>query len=77
MDRRDKELLDRQLQHLVPSPRSDGELMLAIVGVFLIGTVVGGIIFANKTEPPVQTASNDGTAALSFFLNGTSITRHN
>ena len=51
--------------------------MLAIVGVFLGGIAVGGLIFANKTEPPVQTASNDGTAALSFFLNGTSGTRHN
>jgi hypothetical protein len=77
MDRRDKKLLDRQLRHLVPSPRSDGVLMLTIVGVFLGGIVIGGIIFANKTEPPVQTASNDGTAALSFFLNGASVTRHN
>jgi hypothetical protein len=76
MDRRDRELLDKQPRRLVPSPR-DGVLMLAIVGVFLIGIVVGGIIFANKPEPPVQTAANDGTAALSFFLNGTSVTRHN
>jgi hypothetical protein len=76
MDRRDSELLDKQLRRLVPSPRSD-LLMLAIVGVFLSGIVVGGLIFANKTEPPVQTASSDGTAALSFFLSGTSVTRHN
>ena len=76
MDRRDRELLDKQPRRLVPSPRSY-LLMLAIVGVFLSGIVVGGLIFANKTEPPVQTASNDGTAALSFFLNGTSVTRHN
>ncbi len=76
MDRCDRELLAKQLRRLVPSPRSD-LLMLAIVGVFLSGIVVGGLIFANKTEPPVQTASNDGTAALSFFLNGTSVTRHN
>jgi hypothetical protein len=75
MDRPDRKLLDKQLRRLVPSPRSD-VLMLAIVGVFLSGIVVGGLIFANKTEPPVQTASNDGTAALSFFLNGTSVTRH-
>jgi hypothetical protein len=77
MDQRDEELLHRQLRHLVPSPRSDGVLMLAIAGVFLVGIVVGGIIFANKTEPPTQTASNDGTAALSFFLNGTPVSRHN
>jgi hypothetical protein len=75
MDRPDRKLLDKQLRRLVPSPPSD-VLMLAIVGVFLSGIVVGGLIFANKTEPPVQTASNDGTAALSFFLNGTSVTRH-
>ncbi len=77
MDQRDQELLDKQLRLLVPSPPRSGLLMLAIVGVFLGGIAVGGLIFANKTEPPVQTASNDGTAALSFFLNGTSGTRHN
>jgi hypothetical protein len=32
MDRRDQDLLDRQLAHLNPPPRRDGTMMLAIVG---------------------------------------------
>jgi hypothetical protein len=77
MDWRDRRLLGKQLRRLAPSPRSNGTLMLAIVAVFLTGIAVGGLMFAYKTEPPVQTASDDGTAALSFFLNGTPVTRHN
>jgi hypothetical protein len=77
MNWRDRQLLGKQLGRLSPSPRRDGTLMLAIVGVFLTGIAVGGLMFAYKTEPPVQTASNDGTAALSFFLNGTPSTRRN
>jgi hypothetical protein len=52
MDRRDRELLNKQLRRFAPA--SDGVLMLAIVSVFLTGIFVGGLIFGNKTEAPVQ-----------------------
>jgi len=65
MDRR------KQLKRLQQSPRRDGPLMLAIVGVFFAGMTAGGLIFAYESQPPTQTASSDGKTALAFFLNGT------
>jgi hypothetical protein len=75
MDKHDRELLDKQVGRLAPPPRGQGVLMVAITGVFLVGIMVGGLMFARNTEPPVQVASNDGTAALSFFLNGRPVSR--
>ena len=78
MDWRDnRKLLDQPVGRVAPPLRRDGLLVLAIVGVFFAGISVGGLIFAHKTEPPTRTASNDGTAELSFFLNGVPVTRHN
>jgi hypothetical protein len=45
MNRRDTELLDRQLSRLSP-PRNDGILGLAVLVVFCIGIAVGGVLFA-------------------------------
>ncbi|HUI21578.1 MAG TPA: hypothetical protein VLZ74_11120 [Methylocella sp.] len=42
MTRRDRELLNKQFRRLNPKPRSNGVLILAIVGVFVAGIVLGG-----------------------------------
>jgi hypothetical protein len=75
MDKHDRELLDKQVGRLTPARRGQGMLMVAIAGVFLFGIIVGGLMLARNTEPRVHMASNDGTAALSFFLNGIPATR--
>jgi hypothetical protein len=64
MNRRDLELLDKQL-HI--APRHDGVMILAIVAVFLTGMAVGGFVSAYTDEPgPTQIASNDVTPAISL-----------
>jgi hypothetical protein len=74
MDRRDHELLDKQLRQLNPSPRSDGVLILAMLAVFCTGMALGGFLFAYKSEP-IQIALNDAPPAI-VLPNGTSsITR--
>jgi hypothetical protein len=57
MDRRDQELLNKQLEHLLPPPRSEGMTMLAIVAVFAAGVSLGSFLFAHNSEPPMRTAS--------------------
>jgi hypothetical protein len=64
MDRRDQELLEKQLRRLNP-PRSDGVMILAILAVFFAGMALGGFLFAYKSEP-MQIASNDATPAIPF-----------
>jgi len=68
MDSRDQELLNEQLQRLQLPPHRDGVMILTIVGAFLAGMTVGGLLFASGSGP--QTASSDGKTALAFFLNG-------
>jgi hypothetical protein len=64
MNRRDQELLDRQL-HI--APRHDGIMMLAILAVFLTGMAIGGFVSAYTDEPgPTRIASNDATPALAM-----------
>jgi hypothetical protein len=66
--------MDRQLKRLQLSPRRDGLMMLALVGVFLAGMTAGGFLFGYEIQPPMQTASTNGKTALAFFLNGTPTT---
>jgi hypothetical protein len=59
MNRRDQELLDKQLHAVYVAPRSDGVLMLAILAVFFAGIAVGGFFFAYTSEPgPMHLAAN-------------------
>jgi hypothetical protein len=60
MDRRDQELLDKQLRRFSPAPRNDGAMMLALVAVFLAGMTVGSFAFAYKSDP-VRIATNSVT----------------
>jgi len=52
MTRRDRDLLNKQFKRMTPAPRS-GVLILAVVGVFLVGIAVGGSLSAheNKSVP--------------------------
>ena len=74
MNQRDQELLDKQLQGLNPSPRSDGVMALAVLAVFFVGMAFGGFLFTYKSEP-VQVASNDATLVVSL-PNGAPPTPH-
>ena len=57
LNRRDKELLDKQLRRFSPATRSDGTLILAMVAVFLAGMTVGGFAFAYKVDPTRMAAT--------------------
>jgi hypothetical protein len=67
MNRRDRELLDRQTRRFQPSPAPVGVVILILAGAFLAGLIAGTIILASQR--PVETASADGKTALAFFLN--------
>ena len=73
MERRDQELLNRQMKRFQPSPPRDAVMIVVIVGVFLAGLTAGSFIFSG--QPPAQTTSSDGKTALAFLLNGTSNTK--
>jgi hypothetical protein len=68
MNRRDRELLERQMRRFQPSPHPVGLMMLILAGAFLVGMIAGSTIF---TSQQVQTASTDGKTALAFLLSGT------
>jgi hypothetical protein len=69
MNRRDQELLDRQIRRFQPSPNPAGLMMLIVAGAFFVGMIAGSILF--PSQQPVQSASTDGRTALAFLLNGT------
>ena len=69
MNRRGRELLERQMRRFQPSPHPVGLMMLILAGAFLVGMIAGSIIFTS--QQPVQTASTDGKTALAFLLSGT------
>jgi hypothetical protein len=64
MNRRDQELLDKQLSSVHLTPRHDGVMILAILAVFLTGMTVGGFLYA-FTDQPMRVAANDVPAAVS------------
>jgi hypothetical protein len=64
MNRRDQELLDKQLHGVTVAPRHEGVIMLAILAIFFAGIALGGFLYA-YTSKPVQLAANDTLAAFS------------
>ena len=42
MERRDQELLDKQLRHVQIAPRTDGVIMPVLLAVFFTGMALGG-----------------------------------
>ena len=69
MNRRDRELLERQMRRFQPSPHPVGLMILILAGAFLVGMIAGSIILTS--QQPVPTASTDGKTALAFLLSGT------
>jgi hypothetical protein len=57
MDRRDQELLEKQMRRLRP-PRNDGVIVVLLAAVFLVGMTLGSVLSEPKTEP-IQIASMD------------------
>jgi hypothetical protein len=55
MDRRDQELLDKQMRRLTP-PRNDGVIAVLLVSMFLVGMALGGVVSPHQSEP-IQIAS--------------------
>jgi hypothetical protein len=51
MDRRDQELLEKQLRQLNLPQRHDGMAILVLVAVLLAGIALGGIWFGHPHEP--------------------------
>jgi len=69
MNQRDLELLDKELWGISPSPpRSRDSIAVAFVTVFLVGIVIGGILFKRDSKQ-TQIASHGAAAAISL-LNG-------
>jgi len=62
MDRRDEELLDKQLRSITP-PRNDAVFGLVGVAVFVVGLTLGAYLAAPQGETP---APHDALAALSL-----------
>jgi hypothetical protein len=59
MDKRDQELLDKQLWGVSPSPpRNAGITGLEFAVVFLVGIVIGGVLFAHERKQIMQIASH-------------------
>jgi hypothetical protein len=50
MDRRDRELLDKQMRRLTP-PRNDGVIVGVLVAMFLVGVALGNVLSAHQSEP--------------------------
>jgi hypothetical protein len=57
MDRRDQELLDKQMRSLTP-PRNEGFIPVLLAAMFLVGMTLGSVLSEPKTEP-IQIASID------------------
>ncbi len=57
MDRRDRELVDKQMRRLTPQ-RNDGVIAVLLVAMFLIGMTLGGVLSEPKPEP-IQIASTE------------------
>ena len=57
MDRRDQELLDKQMQRLTP-PRNDGVIAMMLAAMFLVGMTLGGVLSAHQSAA-IQIASMD------------------
>jgi hypothetical protein len=55
MDRRDQELLDKQMRRLSP-PRNDGVIVVLLAVMFLVGAALGAVLSPYESAP-IQIAS--------------------
>ena len=65
MDKRDRELLDKQFRRVNRSPPDSGIIIIALITVFLVGIGVGDIL--SKTK---QANANSNTNYAAMFPNG-------
>jgi hypothetical protein len=65
MDRRDQELLEKQVGRIAPSPRTNGVIILAILAVFFGGMALGGSLFGNNSGSTLI-ASNAAEPTMSW-----------
>jgi hypothetical protein len=68
MNRRDQELLSRQMSRFQPPAPGGSMLMLVLVIVFLAGMTVGNVL--SLASHHGQQPSDDGRTALAFLLSG-------
>ena len=50
MDRRDQELLDKQMRRLTP-PRNEGAIAVMLAAMFLVGIALGSILSPQQSAP--------------------------
>ena len=50
MNRRDQELLDKQMRRLTP-PHHEGAIAVMLAAMFLIGMTVGSLLSVHQSEP--------------------------
>jgi hypothetical protein len=55
MNRRDQELLDKQMRRL-SAPRHNGVIAVMLAVMFVVGMTLGSVLSEHKTEP-IQIAS--------------------
>jgi hypothetical protein len=55
MDRRDQELLDKQMRRLTP-PRNESVVALMLAAMFLVGVTLGSVL-SPQISAPTQIAS--------------------
>jgi hypothetical protein len=65
MERRDRELLEKQLRRLTAPPRDNGVLILATLVVFFGGMAIGGFLFGYESVPTRIAVNNVPPAASS------------
>jgi len=50
MDRRDRELLNKQMR-VLSAPRNDGVIAVMLAAMFLAGIALGSVVFPHQIEP--------------------------
>jgi hypothetical protein len=55
MDRRDQDLLDKQMRRLSP-PQNEGVIAVMLAAMFLVGMTLGSVLSPHQSEP-IQIAS--------------------
>jgi hypothetical protein len=68
MDKRDWELLEKQIRSPQPAPPPNGVMITMAPGIFILGVTTGALLYA-PASTPIPTAG-DGMAALAFFRDG-------
>jgi len=68
MDKRDWELLDKQIRSPQPETPPNGVMITMLAAIFILGVTTGALFFAPGSTP--LATAGDGTAALAFFQIG-------